>query len=493
MSARLPTLRLAALAVVLAAAAPAVAQRGGDGLRLHHTAPVAGRTLTLVIEGAEPGEPVIVYVTDATRAPSSLVALMIEIGGPWEREPVPYPALAASTPASPGGLVVLSFPLDDPDPLRAVSVIAAQGGSESELLELEVQPPTALVPVEGGLARIDLRDGAPLRPWIDGDPVLLGAALSASGREALLLRDGGRLEQRDTTTWQALLRDVRLPDSVDVLANEGTGPLVALARPLGRPYAAPGRLLVLDAAEPEVVGEVVLESLAAPVDGRRVALDPQGSVAFVAEDELLVREVDLVAGERRLPFTAGAAGDRQIADMVLVGRHLFVLTRRADGLPGTLTVLDRDRGVDVLTLPFDPARLVRVDEERGRVLVVPAGGPRALLVGPRLGTRPLGPPAAGASWRDAAVLGDGRVAVLASGAGGAGTASLHLLDPAGGWTGEVHALAASPERVLTAGGEAALLLGDPAGAVLAYDGAARIVRTLPGVRARPDLPFAVLR
>lgn len=493
-SARAPAAILA-LGVWLALAGTAGAQGAEAGvLWLHHTAPVAGRTLTIVLEGAAPDAPVHFWVDDATRAPTALVTLLTEIGGPWQREVVPYPALFVSTSASAGGLVVLSFPLDDPDAQRELTMIALQDGRQSNELRLEILPPMVLVPTEAGLARVDLRDGRELRPSLLGDPLLLGAALSASGRRAFLLRDGGELELRDTASWQKLLGGGPLLDaSVDVLASEGVGPLVALARPLGDPYALPGRLLVVETADarpPEVVDEVALESLAAPVAGRRLALDAEGTVAFVAEDDLLVREVDLLAGERRLPFTVGAAGDRVIADMLLRGRHLFVLTRRGAGLAGTLTRLDRDRGVTLFPLTFDPARLVAIDD--ARVLVVPAEGAEALLVDVRLQAVPWRLPAEGATWRDAGVLADGRVAVLA--AAPDGSATLAWLDPVRGWTGEVLALPGAPTRLVTGGGDAAVLLGDPEGRVLSWharDG--ETVRVLPGIAARPDLPFAIVR
>ncbi len=113
--------------------------------------------------------------------------------------------------------------------------------------------------------------------------------------------------------------------------------------------------------------------MAQAVGGRRVALSDDGLTAFVAEDDLVVRELDLLARQPRALLSVGLPGDSAVADLLLDGRQLLVATRGASGRNGTLTVFGLDDGL-LTTLPLaaDPARLVALGG--GRVLVVPAAG-----------------------------------------------------------------------------------------------------------------------
>src|SRR6185503_17915049 len=123
------------------------------------------------------------------------------------------------------------------------------------------------------------------------------------------------------------------------LAGGPAGAAFLLARPGGQPFPGAGNLLFPDE------GALLLEPMAQTVGGRRVALAPDGLTAFVAEDDLVVREIDLLARVPRTLLPVGLAGDRAVADLLLDGRRLHVATRGAVGRPGSLTTLDLDTGL----------------------------------------------------------------------------------------------------------------------------------------------------
>lgn len=400
--------RLLTLAALLAVLAGGAAAQSASGLAVHHGFPLAGSELPIVVEGFDAGLPVFVQVDSMERtAPSLLRYLVGELGA--------TPGSAVATiPADGRGVVSLRVPLVDPaDAGRLIDLVFFQLDRDPIGVELLVQPPMVLLPTADGLARLDLRDGRRLLPDLPG-PGLVGLALSADGRESWLLRPGGLLEHRAGEPWEAGVTTSRAfgPDSDGLARSQDAGPAFVVLRPRGEGFAPPGRLAFLDGRD-----ELVLEPLGQEVSGRRWAVTPDGLTAFVAEDDLLVREVDLLTGQARLPFTAGFNGDQQVADMVLADGRLAVLTRRGDGRPGALTIYDLATGwVSPFPLDSDPLRLAPVGD--GRLLVVPASGARLTVVEDGVPARVDEPARPGLSLLDAAPVRDGAL-VLARDAEGA--------------------------------------------------------------------------
>ncbi len=256
-----------------------------------------------------------------------------------------------------------------------------------------------------------------------------------------------------------------------------------MARPAGEPFPPAASLLFLDEGrEP-----LVLESMGQPVTGRRVAVSDDGMTAFLAEDDLIVREVDLATGRVRGLITAGLAGDGAISDVLMAERRLFVTTRGPLGRRGALTVFGLDTGV-LATFPLDvdPLRLVAIDG--GAVLVVPASAGAVAVVESGVPTRRVAAPDV-AAWLDA-VPATGGALLLASAADG--SRSLHRFDAL---TGAVTRLLAAPAatRLAGAGGDGpAVLLGDPSGAVHVFDPVRGALWTPPDVASSPSAAFFVL-
>ena len=246
---------LVVLAALLVVGAPARAQDGPGrrsdeaygGLTLHHTAPRAGATLTLVVQGGVPGEPVLLELFEPTLGPPSLLEYVYD-------EPLRRGLDAAAfvvvdehelvTPwfADERGLVVLNVELDDPaDADRPIFLRARTDTAQSERLHLHVHPPQLVIEAPGALQRIDLRDGRRLDPAIHGRGGLAGLALSPDGVEGWLLRTGGRLEVRNAARWNSMLRApfAAGADTAGLGASPEGGPAFLLARPPG--HALRGR------------------------------------------------------------------------------------------------------------------------------------------------------------------------------------------------------------------------------------------------------------
>ncbi len=487
MSSPLPALRSATLWAALLAAAPALPAQASP-VALHHNFPLAGGTLVVVADGLQPGEDVRVALLDAVNAPLSLVEELTASTSRQFRSPLPGPAVEAGTiqglwRADERGRIVITVALDDPaDADRPVSLaVWPSAAAEGAALQLHVQPPTLVLATAAGHARLSLLDGRLLSPSIPAAGGLRGISFSADGARGYVLRDGGLLQVLAAANWGATpLSALAFDAAADVLAGGPAGAAFLLSRPGGQPFAAPGRALFLDQAA------LALEPLAQPVDGRRVALSADGLTAFVAEDDLVVREVDVATRAARALLPVGLAGDQAVADLALDGRRLLVATRGAAGRPGALSTLDLDTGwLSTLRLAVQPARLVALGD--GRVLVVPsAEGPAELLQdGVPLGRVPVsgrlldGAPVAGgalllAAWPD-------------------GARSLSFLPP-GSLRGQALTLAvpaASRLAAPPAGLQGVVaLLGDPSGAVHIWQPRGELT-AVPGLLADPAAPFFI--
>jgi len=443
---------------------------------IHHSFPLAGETLALVIDGLDPDESVVLRLDQPETAPPSLLS---GLGAP-----------TTLLKADEHGRIALAVPLDDPaDADRAVSLAVLRNSVAGEelaaTLSLRVQPPTLVLVADQGLVRVDLRQGALLDPAIPGPGGLRGMALASTGTSGFLLRDGGLLEQRSAGAWDGLPLSIAALDAFsDTLAGSLLGGAAfVLSRPSGEPYTPSALLQFVDgAAEP-----LLLEPMGERLAGRRAVVSDDGLTAFVAEDDLLVREIDLVSRQPRGLLAAGLAGDRQITDLLLDGRRLLVATRGVAGRAGALTTVDLDTGrTTVAPLAVDPLRLVAI--AAGVALVVPASGSAAQVLEAGVPSRLLDQP--GTTLLDVAAH-DGAAILLR--AGPAGT-TLERAQPQSGRVAPLVLAAPVPAIGRLAGrGEGVLVgLGDPDGAVWVLDPAQPALVPVPGVSARPGAPFVVL-
>lgn len=473
---------------VLAGPLAAQEQPSRPPVTLHHSFPLAGETLALVIDGLEPSERVILQLDDAAAAPPSLLDYLADLNAPQR---VPTAAGQASVwIADERGRVSLALRLDDPaDADREIALSVLRNSSTGDFtagqLLLHVQPPTLVLLADQGLVRIDLRDGLALEPALPSPGGLRGMALEETGASGYVLRDGGLLELRSAKAWDGSpLSTTTLDVSSDTLAGSLLrGAAFVLSRPSGAPYTPAARMQFVDGR----ADTLLLEPMGQKLSGRRAVVSTDGLTAFVAEDDLLVREVDLASHESRALFAAGLAGDRHISDLLLDGRRLLVATRGASGRPGSLTVLDLDTGrTSVWPLQVDPLRLVALDADLA--LVVPASGGAAQAIESGLPSRLIDLP--GTELLDAAAI-DGAALLLRRGAGGT------LLQRVNARSGRIAPLTfAEPlpavDRLASRGEGMLVLLGDPTGAVHIVDTQSQTRRTLPGVTARPGAPFVVL-
>jgi hypothetical protein len=484
--------RVAALLVVLLTGA-ALAQEAGTAW-LRHGFPLAGDTLLIVVGGLESGERVLLELADAADAPPSVVSFL-------EAAPLGQRVLDQAQYGSDGvqrtvwvadaaGRIALPIPLVHADDAgrSLVLVVQRQPGEHvgrSAPLHLTVQPPQLLLPTADGLARIDLRNGLQLLPSIPGSSSVRGAVFSKDGVQAWLLRGNGALELRSAARWggEALAAWRADPDADTLGGSPLGGVAFLLSRAGGAPYAPAAHLAFLDGTQ----DVLRLESMGTALAGRRAVLTPDGYSAWFAEDDLLVREVDLLERSPRGLFSAGMAGDVAITDMLLDGRRLLVATRAPGGASGALTVLELDSGrTSVQSLGVDPLRLVPLGDER--VLVVPAAGSAGQLVRAGLPLGLLDTP--GSTLLDAAPVASGAL-LLRQGARGA---FLQGMAPGTGSIVRLSAPGALPAvtRLVGQGTDALVLLGDPSGAVYVWDVATSALRTLPGVTALPGDVYAVL-
>ncbi|MHC5211225.1 MAG: hypothetical protein ACYTG2_10950 [Planctomycetota bacterium] len=484
--------RLAALLVVLATGV-ALAQEAGTAW-LRHGFPLAGDTLLIVVGGLEPGEHVMLELADPGSAPPSVVSFL-ESAPSARREhewPATYEDGLQKTvwSADQAGRIALPVPLEHPDDAGRSLVLGVMRhpgdhGGRSAPLHLTVQPPQLLLPTADGLARIDLRDGRHLLPSIPGESSVRGAAFSKDGVQAWLLRGNGLLELRSAERWGGeTLAAFRADPDADTLGGSPLGGAAfLLSRAGGDPYAPAASLAFLDGTR----DVLRLESMGQSMAGRRAVLTPDGFSAWLAEDDLLVREVDLLERRPRGLFSAGMAGDVAITDMLLDGRRLLVATRAPGGAPGALTVLELDSGrTSVQLLGIDPLRLVPLGDEA--VLVVPAAGGAGQFVQAGLPLHRIDMPAT--TLLDAAPVTSGAL-LLRQGAQGPFLQGLHQE------TGRLVRLTgpgALPPvtRLVGQGTDVVVLLGDPSGAVHVYEATTRVLRELPDVTALPGDVFAVL-
>ena len=488
------------VAVGLLAAPPAGAQLAGrapapaaDGLRVHHSFPEAGRTLRIVVEGFAPGGLVQVVLDDVAAAPPSVVealynALITE---------VPHPrvgALSVALAADDAGLVTLVVPLvDAADTDASCDMLFRElqengGATRTVQLHLLVQPPTLLLPADDHVLRLDLRSGELIEPSIPGRG-LVAAAFSSDGLLGHLLRPEGVLETWSARDWGGSPFAVtRLdPASDDLAHGDRVGPAFVIVRPQGEPFTPPGRLVFL----PGAGRELVVEPLGEDVPGRRWAVEPDGFTAFVAEDDLLVRQVDLLRGEPRDVFTAGLPGDLSIADLLLVDGRLLVVSRRGGGRPGSLSVLDLATGwLSLFPLGVDPQRLVAVGQDR--VLVVPAAesvetAGSVVVVEAGVPAAPQRLPLAGAVL-DAAASPDGARLLVRSPDGGL---RLDRWQADGGLSTQLVGLP-DATRLVSSGDAFGVLFGGEDGLVHRVGLLDGSVEAVPGARTRVDPAFAVL-
>jgi len=476
---------------------------------LQHSFPLAGSTLTIVVAGLQPRAIAALQLLDPTQAPSSVVSALV--GGAanpqqWRngllQEADKFTTLWAADDL---GRVVLSIPLADAgDANRPVSLLAlarpfTASPAASDPLHLQVLPPTLVLPTREGLVRINLLDGALQLPAIPAGGGLRGAALSTDGVLGYVLREGGLLEVRATHQWDAEPLSRRVLDpATDLLAgNAAAGAAFALARPSGLPYAPAAELQFL-AEGAARQAPLLLEPMGQFVAGRRVVITPDGLSAFIAEDDLIVREIDLLTGRARGLLAVGLAGDGAISDLLLDGRQLLVATRGPLGRRGSLTSFDLDAGLlSVRALDVDPLRLVLVGG--GATGAAPAGAARVLVV-PATGAAfqfvDRGVPGApqfaaeGERWLDAVAV-DGGALLLREAAGGARV--LERLDALTGRHVPLPAAGVPPVTRLVGGGAGVVvLLGDPSGAVHVLRPQAQAPELLAGVTALPGEIFAVL-
>jgi hypothetical protein len=481
--------------LLAAALLPAVAGAQAEpAVVIHHGFPLAGGALVLVVDGLQPGEDVVLRLLDAIQAPISLIEEMSGAQSPppqfeFRIDETDASVIQSVWRADTRGRVLLEVVLDDlRDVDKTVQLeVLAFGGAQLAALELRVQPPMLVLPSAQGLMRLSLLDGSLLLPAIPAEGGLRGMALSSDGLSAAVLRDGGLLQTLAARDWTGAPLSTRAFDpATDVLAGGPAGAAFLLARPGGLPFPDAASLLFPDE------GALRLEPMAQAVGGRRVALSADGLTAFVAEDDLVVREIDLLAREPRALLSVGLPGDRAVADLLLDGRRLLVATRGAAGRGGSLTAFDLDHGLlTTLPLVIDPARLVALGE--GRVVVVPAEDGWVELLRDGVPVK--------------RILAPGDVLDAAPSAGGAllltatpdGRRALTRLQPAGGGT-----LIVTTPQPLAAPGVTRLvatpagmpgvvvLLGDPSGAVHIWRADRGLVETLPGLQALPDAAFALL-
>ncbi len=475
-AARLAPLVLGVLAV------PVTAQAGDPVI--HHSFPVAGTTLTVVVEGLQPNGLALVTITQGPPSFLMSVSGQDEARNPWTPD---GPILEALLRVDSFGAVVMAAELRAAADARAELHMFVQDvatGAVSEQLILRVVRPTVVVPSASSYERIDLASGSVLVPPLPRAGGLDGLAVSPDGRKAYVLRENGLLEVVATSSWAgAPLATHRIDPASDTLAaSKGQGAAFVLARPGGQPFTPAGRLLFLGDNGP--VGEPLpLEPMGQAVVGERSVVMPDGLTAFVAEDDLLVREIDLLGRRSPNVFTAGRGGDLAIADMALQGSRLLVTTRSLDGRAGTLTVLDLRSGrLDVQPLDIDPGRIVVLDEEVALVLPAAAGVFHVIEDG--LVTRRVEGPG---TWLDAAAYAGGAVLLRRD---DAGLVHLDRFEPVIGLTTFVEGVPPA-DRVVTGGFPLAVLLGDPSGLVWLVDLETREVRRVD-VIADPSAPFALL-
>jgi len=488
---------LIAALLVSVLAAGASGQVAEDRLWVQHSFPLAGEPLVMVVDGLDPGEEVMLVLKDAVDAPPSVANYMTDPGAPQfliELEVVEPGSFGSLWQADRRGRLILSIPLNDMDDVdRAVSLVVHRRLGTNvprpvAELSLHVASPTLVLPTTGGLARIDLLHGVERLPSIPDEGGLLGLGLSADGVLGYVLREAGLLEVRETSAWDGLPVSARLHEpETDTLAwSVGGGAAFLLSRPDGTPFTPAARMVFLD----DERAPLLLEPMGTPVAGRRVAVTPDGLTAYLAEDDLVVREVDLGSGSPTGLIAAGLAGDREITDMLLDGRRLLVATRGPQGRNGAITSWSMDTGrAQTTALATDPLRLVALGNDR--VLVVPADGAIAQLVDLGVPGALIAAPAG--RWLDATGV-DGGALMLAGLADG--TRRLERFELA---SGALIPVATTPptelpsvDRLVSHGGELVVLLGDPSGAVHVFRPRTGRLSVLPGLTALPGGEFVVL-
>lgn len=473
------------LAVVAALAL--LAGAAGAQVALHHSFPVAGEVLTVVVDGAPVGDGFVdLRLSDVEAAPPSFVERLLENPAPR----VDGDALVTTWPVDEAGRVRLDVLLDDARdagaPLRLEAVVPGWVDASASL-ELIVVPPIVVVPTSSGYERIDLRSGSRLLPAIPRFDALRGLAVSDDGTETYALYADGRLETWSGQSWTAGPGDVTFldPDANDIAGVPSGGLAFVLARSNARPFAPAGRLVFPD----DGGASLVLEAMGETVTGRRWAVSEDGLVAYVAEDYLTVREVDLLHREVGEMFTTGRDGDAAIADLALDAERLYVVTSSVDDRPGSLTVRDLRSGrSQVFGLSVAPREVVALDG--GVALVVPRSGGRLEVVvdGVPAGVMDVD----GATWLDAASV-PGAALLLRRDADGR-----HRLLRYDAVSGVVSTLIEGlpPVTQVLAQRRAAdghaVLLGDPSGSVWAFDLVAGELRQVSEVVVEPGVAIAQL-
>ncbi len=476
------------LAVAALLTVPAAAQQAPAAV--HHGFPLAGGTLVVVVDGLPPGDDVLLKLLDAVTAPLSVIEELSASASPQFRGKLDDALADGGTIASvwaadARGRVLLEIPLDDPgDVDKPVQLqVLGFGGQEQATLLLHVQAPTLVLPTAQGLQRLSLLDGRLLAPAIPAQGGVHGLSLSDDGLLGYVLRDGGLLHTLAARDWAGEpLATQAFDAATDTLAGGPAGAAFLLARPEGAPFAAAGVVLFLDE------GGFLLEPMGEAVDGRRVAVAADGLSAWVAEDDLIVREIDLLARAPRGLLAVGLPGDRAVADLLLDGRHLLVATHGLAGR-GTLTALDLDSGrLATEPLSIDPLRLVALGE--GRVLVVPASGSQVELMQDGLRVQSIYAPGA---VLDAAAV-DGGALLLVDGPNGrqlsryTQRAGALLLQQRPAPAPAVTRLVSAP-----AGGHGVVvLLGDPSGVVHLWHANSGLVAPVPDLRVDPAAAFHLL-
>jgi hypothetical protein len=469
-------------------------QESGRALWVGHSFPLAGEALVIVVDGLNPGEDVMLELAEPLSSPPSVVRYLNDDNAPQNVLQMTVPgSVTGLWRADSFGRVILSIPLievQDVDRPVSLAVKRYEGGVARAVatLSLHVQTPTLVLPATDGLARIDLRHGIELQPPIPDEGGLLGLGLSANGVLGYVLREAGLLEVRATRAWDAAPLSSSLHGSdTDTLAwSMGRGAAFLLSRPEGSPFTPAARMEFLD----DDHSPLLLEPMGTPVAGRRVALTPDGLTAYVAEDDLIVREIDLGSGTPTGLLAAGLAGDREITDMLLDGRLLLVATRASHGRNGAITSWSLDTGHSQTTpLATDPLRLVALGN--GRVLVVPADGAIAQLVDDGVPGALIAAPSG--RWLDATAV-DGGALLLATRIDGVRRLERYELG-----SGALIPVQTSPpselpavNRLVSHDGEVVVLLGDPSGKVHILRPRTGRLSVLPGLTALPGGEFAVL-
>jgi len=479
------------LTLLLAPLAQTFAQglSSGSGARgtlvLHHGFPLAGQELRLVVEGFEPGGTLGLRFSSV---PEGLAPSFIEAFS----DPARFRTLpdGVATVADDLGVFELAFPLEPGrDEGRRIEFVVYDTVTQAAVpVSLLVQPPTVLLAVQGGLARVSLLDGEQLGPVLSGSTALRGAGVEPDGLRAWLLRERGRLESLSLLRWgEAPLTVRQMPTASESLAHSARSGAAFVLSSLGEGLF--GRLHFVN----NEWESLALEALESEPGHRRWAIAPDGERAFVAEDELLVREVDLRRGSLGGPFTAGVPGDTSITDMLVDGDQLLILTQRSGGRAGSLTRFNLSTGwIATDTLAVDPLRLVALGGER--LLVIPAAGRALTVIESGVPGVPRVLPGVGElELVDAASVTDGALLLLRDAAGSvelqrfwSTSYVVDVLPAPGNWPGV--------ERVLGAGADTALLLGadDVAGAVFRFDLVSGSLAALPDLRREPAAPFVLL-